>query len=82
MDLLAVAVAVAAIAAIVRWDEHAAEDGINLVVEVVEDDGGALVLGLAGLPGIDHEPGGGLLCGEGAHVDAAKAGSERGSALP
>ena len=74
--------ALAAIAAIVRWDEHTAEDGINLVVEVVEDDGGALVLCLAGLPGIDHEPGGGLLCGEGAHVDAAKAGSERGSALP
>ena len=74
---LAHLLAVAVVAAVIRWDEHAAEDGVDLVVEVVEDDGGALVLGLAGLPGVDHEPGGGLLCGEGAHVDAAKADGER-----
>ena len=47
----------------------AAEDGVDLVVEVIEDDSGALV-GLEGLPRVDHEPRGRVLSSEVAHVDA------------
>ena len=54
-----------------RRGPYATDLVVDLVLEVVEDDGGALV-GLEGFPGVDHEPLGGLVGGEGAHVYAGE----------
>lgn len=45
-------------------------EAFDLVLEVIEHDGGALVR-LEGLPRVDHEPGRRLLCREGAHRHSA-----------
>lgn len=44
--------------------------GINLMIEMVEHDGSGLVFFLQGLPGVDHQPVGGLIDGELAHGDS------------
>ena len=45
----------------------ASEFSVDLVVEMIEHDGGPLI-GLNGFPWVDHQPSRGLFCSERAHV--------------
>lgn len=56
----------------------AANNLVDLVVEVVEDLGSGEVVGLNGLPGVAGQPLGGLLCGVGAHLNSVFGGCQAG----
>jgi hypothetical protein len=50
------------------WSGNAANDTVNFVIDVVENDHSGLVLWLEALPSIAHEPITRLLGGKSAHI--------------
>jgi hypothetical protein len=52
------------------WGGNAANDTVDFIVEVIENDCSGLVFWLEAFPGIAHEPIARLLSGESANVDS------------